>query len=223
MMMRVVLSVLLLGVAVHAEDLAAGKFLVAHRDLGDPNFAQTVVLLLHYDEDEGAMGLIINRQTKLPISRALKLLKDTQTRSDPVYLGGPVDRTTIQALLRSPIKLEEADHIFSDVYTISSERLLEKSLRAGTDASAFRVYLGYAGWGADQLEREVEAGGWWVFPGDAKNVFDAHPETLWRRLIEKTELQIARDSFFTQERSSAPPHIIRIDFRTRDWLLPSGR
>jgi putative transcriptional regulator len=216
--MRVLLPLLLFGVAAHAEDPAAGKFLVAHRDLGDPNFAQTVVLLLHYDEDEGAMGLIVNRQTKLPISRALKPLKDAQTRSDPVYLGGPVDRTTIQALLRSPIKLDEGDHIFADVYTISSERLLEKSLHAGTDASAFRVYLGYAGWGPGQLEREVEAGGWWVFPADPKNVFDAHPETLWTRLIEKTELQIA-----SKERTSAPPNFVRIDIRTRDWLFASSR
>jgi putative AlgH/UPF0301 family transcriptional regulator len=219
-MMRALL--LLLAVSAHAEDLAAGKFLVAHRDLPDPNFAQTVVLLLHYDE-EGAMGLIINRQTKLPISRALKPLKDAQTRSDPVYAGGPVDRTTIHALLRSPIKLDEGDHIFADVYTISSERLLEKALHAGTDSSAFRVYLGYAGWGPGQLENEVEAGGWWVFPADAKNVFDAHPETLWTRLIEKTELQIARHFFITKERPSAPPNFVRIDIRTRDWLFASGR
>ena len=188
-MMRAVL--LLLAVSVHAEDLAVGKFLVAHRDLGDPNFAETVVLLLHYDEDEGAMGLIVNRQTKLPISRALKPLKDAEGHSDLVYLGGPVDRTSIQALLRSPTKLAEGDHVFADVYTISSERLLQNALQAGTGATAFRVYLGYAGWGPGQLEREVEAGGWWVFPGDAKYVFDAHPDTLWTRLIEKTELQIA--------------------------------
>jgi len=189
-MMRALL--LLLAVSVQAEDLAPGKFLVAHRDLHDPNFAETVILLLHYDEDEGAMGLIINRQTKVPISRALKSLKEAEGRSDPIYLGGPVDRTSIQSLLRSPTKLDEADHVFADVYTISSQRLLQDALHAGTGATAFRVYLGYAGWGPGQLELEVEAGGWWVFPGDARNVFDAHPETLWARLIERTERQIAR-------------------------------
>lgn len=191
MKIRALLTCVLLGMAAHAEDLAVGKFLVANRDLGDPNFAETVVLLLHYDEEEGAMGLIVNRQTKLPISRALKPLKEAQNHSDPVYLGGPVDRTSIQSLLRSPTKLDEADHVFADVYAISSERLLQNALNAGTGASAFRVYLGYAGWGPGQLEREVEAGGWWVFRGDARNVFDAHPDTLWTRLIEKTELQIA--------------------------------
>jgi putative transcriptional regulator len=186
-----VLPWLLLAVSVHAEDLAAGKFLIAHRELGDPNFAETVVLLLHYGDEEGAMGLIVNRQTRLPISRALKPLKEAVGHSDPVYLGGPVDRTSIQALQRSPTKLAEGDHVFADVYTISSERLLQNALHAGTGATAFRVYLGYAGWGPGQLEREVEAGGWWVFPADAKSAFDAHPETLWTRLIEKTELQIA--------------------------------
>jgi putative AlgH/UPF0301 family transcriptional regulator len=120
--------------------------------------------------------------------------------------------------MRSYSSASSGNHLFADVYTISSERLLQNALHAGTDANAFRVYLGYAGWGPGQLEREVEAGGWWVFPADAKNVFDAHPETLWTRLIEKTELQIA-----SKERSSAPPDIIRIDIRTRDWLLPSSR
>ena len=63
---------------------------MASRDLGDPNFAETVVLLVHYD-DEGVVGLILNRRTDVPLSRVLEGLKAAKDRSDPVYLGGPVE------------------------------------------------------------------------------------------------------------------------------------
>src|ERR1700733_10684002 len=70
------------------QDLGVGKLLVASRSLGDPDFAETVVLLVHYDE-KGALGLILNRRTHIPLSRVLDL-EAAKDRSDPVYLGGPV-------------------------------------------------------------------------------------------------------------------------------------
>src|SRR5437764_5063498 len=83
-----------------AEDLMAGKLLVAQRKLRDPNFAETVVLLVHYDED-GAMGLVINRRTKFPLSRLFPEITG-KPLTDPVYAGGPVERTSGMALLKSP-------------------------------------------------------------------------------------------------------------------------
>jgi putative transcriptional regulator len=174
-----------------SDDLDAGKFLVARRDLPDPNFAQTVVLLIHYDEDDGAMGVIINRQTRLPLSRVFRELKEAEGRTDPVFAGGPVARTDGQGLLRSRTKPDDADPIFSDVYLVSTKNLLEKTLRAGTESAKFRLYLGYAGWAEGQLEHEIELGMWYVFPGDAEVVFDPKPETVWSRLIQRTELQLA--------------------------------
>jgi putative transcriptional regulator len=61
-------------------------------------------------------------------------------------------------------------------------------LSAGRKAPDFRIYLGYAGWGPGQLEREVRLNGWYIFDYDERLVFDDHPETLWKRLIEKTGL-----------------------------------
>src|SRR5271169_783208 len=81
-------------------DLAAGKMLVASRDLPDPNFAKTVVLLVQYDED-GVVGLILNRRSKVPISRLLDDLPGARNRRDPVYAGGPVGTTEVLALVRS--------------------------------------------------------------------------------------------------------------------------
>ncbi len=173
-----------------AEDLGAGKLLVASRSLGDPNFAETVVLLVRYDA-EGVVGLILNRRSHVPLSRVLEGLKAAQGRSDPVYLGGPVGTSAVFALFQSPAKLEGAEHIFGGVYLISTKPLFEQAISARPDPGAFHVYLGYAGWTSDQLRKEVELGAWFIFPADAGAIFDSDPDSLWSQMIRKTELRLA--------------------------------
>jgi putative transcriptional regulator len=173
-----------------AKDLGVGKILVASRDLGDENFAEAVVLLIDYDE-KSVVGLILNHRSDVPISSLFETLQAAKRRSDPVYSGGPVDETAILAMRRSRASLPDADHIFGDVYVISSKTLLEKTIAEGAGASMFHVYLGYAGWTNDQLRQEVDAGAWYVFQGDADIVFDSDPDTLWPRLIRRTEEKIA--------------------------------
>ena len=142
------------------DKLAPGRFLVASRDLGDPNFAQAVVLLVQYGDEHGAMGLIVNRRTDVPLSRVLNDLKEAKSRTDPIYIGGPVELNSVMALLQAPpTKLEGAKRVFGDVYMMSSKELLQKTLASPVmDADAFHAFLGYAGWEPGQLEHEVELG-----------------------------------------------------------------
>jgi len=174
----------------HVAELKAGQLLVAPRDPPDPHFAETVILLVQHDE-EGAVGLMINRRTRVPISEALDRSGVANGRSEPIYMGGPVELSGVLALLRSHSAPEDATQIFADVYAISTKSLLEKTLASKADSSQFRVYLGYCGWGAGQLENEVKRGGWHVFDGDASLVFDSDPATVWQRLIARTEMQLA--------------------------------
>src|SRR5712691_6996086 len=112
--------------------LAAGKFLVASRDLLDPNFAETVVVLVRYEED-GVLGLIINRRTQVPIARVFPDLPESvKAKSDPLYTGGPVARTMALALLRSRARLQGTEPVFADVSLVSSKALLQKTMAAGT-------------------------------------------------------------------------------------------
>src|SRR5262249_16106127 len=114
--------------------LATGKLLVASRDLGDPNFSHTVVLLVRL-VDDGVVGLVLNRRTKVPVSRALEDLESAKGREDLLYAGGPVGRTDVLALARSKTKLEDASHLFGDVYLVNSAPLLEKVMTvSGADA-----------------------------------------------------------------------------------------
>jgi len=175
----------------NANSLGTGKVLVASRNLGDPHFAKTVILLVRYDA-QGVLGLVLNRRTDVPLSRVLESLKAAKDRSDPIYLGGPLETPAVFALFQSPAKLEGAEHIFDGVYLITAKTLFEQTISAQPKPDVFHVYLGYAGWTQDQLRQEVGLGAWFVFPAEASTVFNADPNSLWPEMIRKTELQLAR-------------------------------
>ncbi|MGD1071266.1 MAG: YqgE/AlgH family protein [Bryobacteraceae bacterium] len=173
-----------------AEDLAVGKLLVVPRDAPDPLFAESVVLLVHYDRGS-SLGLIVNRRSTVPIARALHNLKDSSKHSDPIFVGGPVEITGVMALLRSPSEPRDSTHVLGTTYLLTSKQGLERALKEVNSEDNLRVYVGYCGWSGGQLEREVRLGGWYIFDGKEDLVFDAKPDGLWTRLIRLTELQIA--------------------------------
>jgi putative transcriptional regulator len=169
--------------------LGVGKLLVVPRNSPDPNFADSVVLLIRYAED-GTVGLMITRQTKLPVSRVLHDLKGSSKYPDAVYAGGPVQIEAVHALLQSPAGPHDSTHLFGNVYLLSTKVELEKELAAGKGSKELRIYLGYCGWSRGQLENEVNRGGWYIFDGNDGLVFDSNPSTLWSRMIARTEVQI---------------------------------
>jgi len=173
--------------SIRSEDLAQGKILIMRRDALDPLFAHSVIVLARYDET-GARGLMIHYRSDLPIQRALAGIKGAAKRTDPLFVGGPVELQGIMALVRSNTPPEGAGHVAGNLYLLSSKQSIEAALSGGRKASEFHIYLGYAGWGPGQLDREVRLNGWYIFDHDENLVFDEHPETLWERLIEKTEL-----------------------------------
>jgi putative transcriptional regulator len=179
--------------AMSGQEASAGAILLAHPDLPDPNFAHTVVLLVHTGED-GAMGLILNRPAKLSLKKLFPQLQIPSDGGDSVYAGGPVEESVGVALIRSKARLTQPLRVAGDVYFITGKGLLEKSVLSGRDAASFRVYLGYAGWGREQLDQELAVDAWTILPFKAETVFDAEPATLWERLNQKSHLQIATHS-----------------------------
>lgn len=177
--------------SMRVKDLGVGKLLVAPRDCPDPHFAKTVILLVQLDP-KGTLGLMVNHPTTVSISRALDQLKGANHRSDPIYLGGPVEVSNVFALLRTSSRPDDALRVVGDVYFVASRPVLEKTLAAGAGPGEFHAYLGYCGWGAGQLEKEMGLGAWYVFDGDSKLVFDSEPDSLWTRLIARIELKVER-------------------------------
>jgi putative transcriptional regulator len=171
--------------------LAKGKLLVASDGLRDPHFAEAVILLLQYN-DEGAMGVIVNRSSRVKLSELLPRVQGLEHRSDTIFEGGPVERSEILMLVHAAKEPEDSKAVFGDVYLSSSAELLKQLAAASPQANApFRIYSGYAGWAAGQLAAEVGAGAWHIFPATSTAVFSPRPDTLWQELIGRTTLRLA--------------------------------
>ncbi|HLK48668.1 MAG TPA: YqgE/AlgH family protein [Bryobacteraceae bacterium] len=172
-----------------AADLATGKVLVMQQNSADPNFAESVILLIHYDKD-GVLGLRLNQPSAVPLSR-LKDLQGARNRPDRVYVGGPVELETVTALVRSPNAPPDAMHVAPDLYAVQTLRGIEAALNETKNENGLRVYLGYSGWVMPQLQNEVNFGSWFIFEHGERYVFDREPRTLWKRLLDRTGAQFA--------------------------------
>jgi putative transcriptional regulator len=160
-------------------------FLVASRQLKDPNFLKTVVLLLEYSRS-GAMGLVINRPTEVKLSNVLPKMEGLQDLADTLYVGGPVAKKQMLLLVRSGSKPNDSRRVFDDIYVSSSRALLQKMINDGDQGKAFRLYAGHAGWAPGQLDREVKRGGWHVLQADVATVFEKVPSEIWPELIHRS-------------------------------------
>ena len=161
------------------EPPATGKFLVAGPNLLDPNFAETVVLLVDYNS-EGALGVIVNRPTDKLVSEVMPELEAMSDRPDRIWLGGPVAQWQLVMLARSGGDLAEGRLVMEDLYFTASRSALESVL---SDQGEFRLYVGYAGWSAGQLDQEIERGGWRVLSAEISMVFD---KAIWLNCVAIT-------------------------------------
>ena len=173
------------------EDLAAGTLLVADRKLQDPNFQKTIVLIVGYGE-QGTVGLIVNRPSEIPVAQLLSGVKEARDRKDTAFAGGPVEPKSVLALLRGNKAPDGAQRIINDVWAIPDEDSVHESLATHAGPDKLRFYVGYAGWGAGQLETELDAGAWRVIRAKSETVFDSDPESLWDRVVRNLDLTLAR-------------------------------
>jgi putative transcriptional regulator len=159
----------------------AGVFLYASPALSDPNFAESVVLLLHHGV-EGSMGLVVNRPTRVPVREAVTELAESRSLELRLHWGGPVQPDVALALVRSPKRLANAQRVLPDVQ-LSAEPAQWKLVARDPEASnRLRIYAGYAGWSAGQLAQELRRGSWVVGRADAGSVFSSDPSALWPKV-----------------------------------------
>lgn len=174
--------------------LAPG-ILIAMPQLQDPNFARTVVLMVEHSE-EGSMGIVINRPTRLSLEELAKSqqLEVAESRErDNVFSGGPVEPYRGFVLHDSPSvdeRTELAPGLFLSVTSDSLEPLLRN-----TDAK-LRFCLGYAGWEPGQVEKELQEGSWLFTEASIGVALEHEPEHMWAHVIksmgiEPGQLQVA--------------------------------
>jgi putative transcriptional regulator len=161
-----------------AMDSLRGQLLVAGPGLVDPNFWRTVVLIGEHNE-EGALGVVLNRPASVAVSEAAPALARLVQEEEPVFLGGPVQP-------ESAVVLADVEHPdFAGLIVFGSIGFLmgEVDLERVDGVRRARVFAGYAGWGAGQLEAEMGDGSWIVEPALPEDVFTALPEKLWSAVL----------------------------------------
>jgi len=178
-------------------DSLAGHFLIADLDLSDPSFQRAVVLLLDHSED-GAFGLIINRPLGLTAAQIVQAPDEVVAFPErrgkiPLYGGGPVETQAVFALHSgfpgvwvSPAVREIRPGLwFEPSFPALQPYVSGQAPELPPDDIPFiRLYLGYAGWGEDQLETELERGAWQVIEARAPLVFQTPPQDIWKKAME---------------------------------------
>ena len=173
----------------------AGRLLVATPVLSDPNFRRTVVLVVEHEEEQGTLGVVLNRPTQVPVDQVLEPWMDLATSPSVVFSGGPVATNSALALALVPGTDEPVGwHPLDGSPSVARLGLVDLDAPPGLLAPAvasLRVYAGYAGWSAGQLEAEISEGAWYVLPAEQGDAFCAEPERLWPAVLRRQGGELA--------------------------------
>ena len=159
----------------------SGQLLLAGPALRDPNFARSVVLIgMH--TSEGAMGVVLNRPSRITVGEAVPQLREAVSEHEPVYVGGPVQPTSVVLLAEfldpAPAGLLVLGRIGFPAADADIDHLGEAIVRS-------RVFAGFAGWGGGQLDAEVEHGDWIAQAALPDDVFTELPGELWSSVLQR--------------------------------------
>jgi putative transcriptional regulator len=174
-------------------DLRAGRLLVAAPALVDPNFNHSVVLLLDHDAD-GTLGVVLNRPSPVPVRDILADWSELAAEPPVLFHGGPVSTDSALAVATLPPGADDAEE------PVGWRRLFDRTGIVDLDAptellapavSDLRVFAGYAGWGAEQLETELQEGSWYVVPSLPSDMYSTDPGSLWKRVLRRQPDELA--------------------------------
>jgi putative transcriptional regulator len=157
-----------------------GRLVLAAPRLLDPNFFRSVVLIVEHDEQDGAIGLVLNRPTDLLVQDVLPEWSDVTSEPGAVFAGGPVAPAAALALGRGP----GDDAVVADLRLVDLEA-------PPTEWRDVRIFAGYSGWSAGQLEAEIDEDAWLVLPALADDVCSEAPDELWSAVLRRQPGRLA--------------------------------
>lgn len=164
---------------VHMAPSLSGRILIARPELHDPNFDATLTLILEHS-DEGALGLVLNRPSRLAMADAFPDWEEFAASPNVVFAGGPVDRDALIALGRS----DKCDGpLVLGAHSVDLDA--QPALVAAEGIERMRVFAGYAGWAAGQVEGEIANRGWWVVDAEIDDLFTDDPSRLWANVLRR--------------------------------------
>ncbi|MFI5754428.1 YqgE/AlgH family protein [Streptomyces sp. NPDC051569] len=176
-----------------------GRLLVASPALADPNFDRAVVLLLDHDE-EGTLGVVLNRPTPVGVGDILESWGDLAGEPGVVFQGGPVSLDSALGLAvipgdDGPLGWRRVHGAIGLVDLETPPELLARAL------GSLRIFAGYAGWGPGQLEDELGEGAWYVVESEPGDVSSPRPENLWRAVLRRQRSELAMIATYADDPS----------------------
>jgi putative transcriptional regulator len=173
-----------------------GHLLIAMPGLQDPNFQRTVTYICEHSE-QGALGIVINRPLDLDLGEILAQLdltpSDPELARQPVLQGGPVHQERGFVLHEGPGDQPSFDATMavSDTIRVTTSQDILTALASGRGPRRVLLALGYAGWGAGQLEQEMAANAWLSVPATNEIIFDTPFEARWRAAARLLGIDLA--------------------------------
>ena len=160
-----------------------GRLLVAGPPLEDPNFRRTVVFMIEHNE-EGALGVVLNRPSPIDLADTLPQWVGLAAAPPAVFIGGPVEQGSVLGLGRL-VEDAAAEGLTPVRAGIGVLDLETDPVRLLGDVVGVRLFTGYAGWGAGQLEGELALGGWFVVDAEPTDITTTVPDDLWRTVLAR--------------------------------------
>ena len=169
-------------------------FLIAMPSMADPNFSRTLTYVCEHN-DQGALGICVNRPIALTLAGLFEkidlFLENRALQNAPVYCGGPVQQDR-GFVLHTPIGEWKSTLVVKGQIGLTTSRDVLEAVRAGAGPANMMVSLGYAGWGAGQLEHEIAQNAWLTVEARADIIFGLTPETRLAAAMELLGVDYAR-------------------------------
>lgn len=174
----------LLGPSARGAQNTEGKvvFLVARRQVQDPFFRHSVVVMLPSVKSPLVVGLIVNKPTRVSLGKLFPKSPVFENRTDHAYFGGPVDVGIASLVFHSQDPPEHSFRVYGDVYLTFDSSVISTVFQNSHSGSKLRLFLGRAQWAPAQLRNEMREGGWYRLEAAGNLIFNAAPQNLWLRL-----------------------------------------
>lgn len=183
-------------------DSLRNTFLVSMPHLADSFFEKAVIFICDHDS-QGSMGLVINRP--MPSAKAAAIIqalglarKKGREGINDIYYGGPV-QPNVGFVLHTPDYLTDGTISISSDICLTTNSDIMGDIQTGKGPEKYRFTMGYAGWGSEQLEREIANGDWLVVPASQEFIFDKADRVKWTEAARQFGIEISMFSGFGGE------------------------
>lgn len=187
-----------------AQPVEKGSLLAAAPNVTGFTFERSIVLVVHHD-DNGSLGLIINRPTELRATETFDQLEGLDDYEGRVYVGGPLEPTRPLLLVNDTEDLlKTSEPVLGSIHVALNADVAHRYATRLTDEATMRVYAGHIQWEPGRLEAEISDGGWRVLPGNADTVFSEEPLELYRNIGTRDAELVAKQRAGGADTSSPP-------------------